>query len=687
MKYRSEELRRALRYHLMAAPLLLPLCAVVGVLLGGYGYVLPIVAIALARGIGMLRVMLACLLCGVVAFLHQHVSQLENEHFSHALHSAGELTLQGTVERTMSNGCIFNVDEYDVRVCLRGEHARWKAGDCLSVTVQPLPYTPPPIEGMFDTAAWLKSQGLAANLYCSRAEFSESSCSFATIQGVADELREHFATVLVPPGCEADKRNQVLCALILGDKTKSEPDTVNTFKRGGCLHIFAVSGLHVGIIAGILLLLLRFLPLGRTARTCIILTVVGAYVLMTGLAIPALRAYLMMALVLLGYELKRPVSLLNIWSAAALLILLCAPWQIYNAGFVLSFTVYAAICMAAGCVVKESAWFGPDTFIPRKIYNDSEVRLIKLDLWVRGIVVVSLSAWLVSLPVSMCFFHTFNLYSAFANTLISPLLPVVMGLGVASLAFSWIPYLGSCVHFLAVTSAGWLMQIVAFFSALPGAYLSTQTPQADASMMFYHTGFGEHFCVLGNPGVVINCGNELTARFNTEPALFHGGYSPAALLLSQTRASVSGGAHVLVESWPQMEVIRTSFSDAEPVVFGSEAGNYTLITPPASLPASPSQNRTPVVVWESSRGRVLYLGDASVVTYEKIPEHLKRSNTVICGYNPAQPINLSEMVDVCMPDRLILLPSAAAMPEELLPSSDKVEIIRVTADSPFLHLP
>ena len=129
MRYRSEELRRALRYHLLAAPLLLPLCSVVGVLLGGYGYLLPIAAMALARGIGMVRVMVGCLLCGVVAFLHQHVSQLENAHFNRVLSSSGALTLQGTVERSMSNGCILHVDEYDVRVCVRGNQSQWIAGD------------------------------------------------------------------------------------------------------------------------------------------------------------------------------------------------------------------------------------------------------------------------------------------------------------------------------------------------------------------------------------------------------------------------------------------------------------------------------------------------------------------------------------------------------------------------------
>ena len=687
MRYRSAELRRALRYHLMAAPLLLPLSSVVGVLLGGYGYVLPIAALVLAWGIGMGRCMVACFLCGVVAFLHQFVTKIENDNFNTLLNHSGELTLQGTVERTMSNGCILDVDGHDVRVSLRGEHAHWEAGDRLQVRVQPQPYTQPALSGMFDTAAWLRSQGLATNLYCVQAERLGASYSFASVQGVADELREYFSSVLVPQGAESDKRHQVLCALVLGDKTKSEPDTVNTFKRGGCLHIFAVSGLHVGIIGGLLIFLLRFLPVGRTTRTCIILLAVGAYVLVTGLAVPALRAYLMLALVLLGYELKRPVSLLNIWSAAALGILLFAPLQIYNAGFVLSFMVYAAICAAASMVVKEAAWFGPDAFIPRKIYTRGEERLVRADLWVRGIVVVSLSAWLVSLPVTMFFFHSFNLYSALTNMVISPLLPVVMCLGVAALLLSWVPLVGAYVLSAAATAAGWLMQIVSLFGALPGAYVSTATPPPAESVMIYHTGYGHHFCVLGNPGLVINCGNELTARYHTQPALFHGGYKPAALLLSQKRATVSGGRQVLEESWPHMQVLRAEFTDAAPVVFRSDAGQYTLFTPPANLPDSPAQNSTPVVVWDSPKGRVIYLGDASVVTFERIPEALKRAHTVICGYNPSQPVHLNDVVTECRPDMLILLPTAAAMPEELLPTEEDVEIRRVNADEPFLQLP
>lgn len=684
MKYHSSALRRVLRYHLQAAPLLLPLLSVVGALCGGYYYLLTIISIIVAHSVGLLRVVFCSVLCAAVAAIHYCAIKIDHDEFVGKLENEHALSIRGTVERSMSNGCILKIEDTGVRVALRGENAHWKAGDYIHATVEAQPYFPPHVEGMFDTATWLKSQGLAANLYCLRSEYLGRSFSFSALQGWADAQREYLAQVLVPPGCETDKRCQVLCALMLGDKSKSEPDTVNTFKRGGVLHIFAVSGLHVGIIAGILLFTLRYIPMPAYLRTLLFLIGVGAYVLMTGLAVPALRAFLMLALVVIGYGLRRPVSMLNIWAAAALGILLFAPWQMFNAGFVLSFAVYASICASAVYLMKDRPWFAPDSFIPKKLYTKADIAVVKSDIWLRGIIVVSLGAWLVSLPITMGFFHTFNLLSFLTNIVISPLIPLVMALGTAALVLSWVPVVGAWLHGLALHGAGLLINVVSFFSALPGSYMPIEEPSPPDSFMVMHTGYGDCFCVLGNPGVVINCGSEKTARFNVEPALFHGGFKPSALLLTQKRASLSGGSEVLTETWPDLTILRSHFTDAEAQVFSTEAGKYVVVYPPSYLPKSPVQNLIPAVIWECGEQRVMYLGDASVVTYERIPLQYKKVDVVICGRNPAQPVELHELVEDTGASQIILLPNALEiLPETTIPA-ERVELIPISAENPFL---
>lgn len=175
-----------------------------------------------------------------------------------------------------------------------------------------------------------------------------------------------------------------------------------------------------------------------------------------------------------------------------------------------------------------------------------------------------------------------------------------------------------------------------------------------------------------------------TARFNVEPALFHGGFKPSALLLTQKRASLCGGSEVLTETWPDLTILRSHFTDAEAQVFSTEAGKYVVVYPPSYLPKSPVQNLTPAVIWECGEQRVMYLGDASVVTYERIPLQYKKVDVVICGRNPAQPVELHELVEDTGASQIILLPNALEiLPETTIPA-ERVELIPISAENPFL---
>lgn len=490
----------------MAAPLFLPLVAVCGALWGGSLWGLSVAACLVAALCCRWRILIACLLCTAVAVLHTwRVEQRQQAFFEMAEHAV-PLSLVGTVERELTNGCIFRDDATGARLVLRGDKATYRAGNRIRADVELLPAQSPPIRGMFDSAAWQRSQGLAATAYCTDSEFLEHPVSLSAIRGLADDARSYLARRLMPPGYEDDARAQVLCALVLGDKTYSDPETVNIFKRGGCLHIFAVSGLHVGIIAGIVYFILSRFPLRRRLRTVFLLLFTGLYVGMTGLAVPAIRAFLMLTLVMLGRELKRPVSMVNIWSAAALLVLLLTPWQIHNAGFLLSFAVYAAIGIGIRYGMRAGAWLSPDPFLPRRIYNSRERFIVKSDLWLRGLIVMSMSAWLAALPITMGYFHTFNSYGVLLNIIIAPLLLPTMLSGLLSL----LPWVGSYLHGVAMACSAMLLSIVGLFAELPSAYLPMQPAQDADALMVYHTGYADSFCVLGNPGVLINCGNEKT---------------------------------------------------------------------------------------------------------------------------------------------------------------------------------
>lgn len=94
---------------------------------------------------------------------------------------------------------------------------------------------------------------------------------------------------------------------------------------------------------------------------------------------------------------------------------------------------------------------------------------------------------------------------------------------------------------LALKSAGLLLAVVAFFADLPGAYIPAQLPRVPQEAIIVSLGYGNSACLLGNNGLLIDCGSEKSARFTLHPLLFHMGFAPGALLTTSSLESRCGG--------------------------------------------------------------------------------------------------------------------------------------------------
>lgn len=678
----EDNLLRAVRHLILRAPLFMPLLGVVGCLLGGQCWSLTVIALLVSHLARAWRVLLCTVLCVGIGWVQEHRQEHHNAYLRRQLQEKGHVYLEGTIERKLSRGCILDTGFNGVRVALRGD-IPWKTGDRITAYAEPQPYTPAPIEGMFDTDAWLHSQGLAANLRVQRAEYKGASKGWLRLKGLAESVRARLVKNLMPPGTEDDPRRQVLCSLTLGDKSVAEQPVINVFKRGGCLHAFAVSGLHVGIVSGLFYLLAFRLRLSPRTQAVLVLILVGLYVMVTGLAVPALRAYVMVALALLGRELRRRVDMVNIWSLPALLILLVEPWQLGNAGFVLSFAVYAAIGIGVRICMNVRPWLQPDSYLPRRLYTAWDDRLCKFDYILRGTVIVSFSAWLVSLPITAAFFHTITPYSFLTNITISPILPLVMGSGLLASLLGGIPLIGAAAQWVALNCSSMLIAVVSFFASLPMSYMPI-APQAEVGQgMVCNLGYGESYAVLGNPGVVVGTGSASSARFTTEPTLFFGGYRPAALLQVNAGDKWDKAATVLLESWPQMKLLSADEQGGTVQHISTEAGRYDVFPPPPDLSRTLAENHCPIVLWNRVDGtRVMYVGAASTLTWEHIPPESKRADIIIVGRNDDMPPELKHVLSESGAVRCILLPDVPThVGSEPI---NGVEIERVNEDVPVM---
>lgn len=201
-----------------------------------------------------------------------------------------------------------------------------------------------------------------------------------------------------------------LQAMTLGDKTSLSPEIRLDFTNTGVVHILAVSGLHVGILFGLLNLLFRSFRKtlrGRIFLVALGLAVIWGFAFIAGLSVSILRAATMFSILQLSMLSLRPYQIYNSIALSAILLLIYNPFYIYEVGFQLS---YGAV-------------LGIVTFVP--MWNREVVNPILDKL--KTLVLVSLSAQIGIAPLIFYYFHQFPSYFLFTNIVVLLLAPFLLG--------------------------------------------------------------------------------------------------------------------------------------------------------------------------------------------------------------------------------------------------------------------
>lgn len=282
--------------------------------------------------------------------------------------------------------------------------------------------------GDFDRAAFMRNQGIARNQYLAderwryighepRSEFR----AWAAMQQTA--LAHRIDTCHLAPHSAL-----LLKTLLLGDRADFPPDLRQSFSASGLSHILAVSGLHMGVIASLVYLLLfplAWSETGRKLRPLLTLLVLWIYACITGLSPSAVRASIMASFLLTAEFLERRNSSLNALFAAAFFMLLYDTRLVFDAGFQMSFAAVAAILL----------------FYRRlNVGGKSPYRLVR---WASSCTAVSIAAQAGALPIAIYYFHTLPLLFLVGNLVVLPLLPVIFGLALLMLLLTalHLPYL------------------------------------------------------------------------------------------------------------------------------------------------------------------------------------------------------------------------------------------------------
>lgn len=141
-------------------------------------------------------------------------------------------------------------------------------------------------------------------------------------------------------------------ALLIGDATRLEDAWKASWRQTGTYHALVISGLHVTVLAGFFLLLLRAVRMSELAALGLTALAAMLYALVTGANVPALRATAGFSLFVLARYFYRRRQLLNILAAVAVCFLLIDPRQLFEASFQLSFLAVAAIAALAAPLLE-----------------------------------------------------------------------------------------------------------------------------------------------------------------------------------------------------------------------------------------------------------------------------------------------------------------------------------------------
>ena len=140
-----------------------------------------------------------------------------------------------------------------------------------------------------------------------------------------------------------------LRAALLGEREEALQEL---HRQAGSVHLLAVSGFHVGVVAGIAWFFLRALPL----KFCWMSGLVWFYVFLAGGAPSAIRAAVMLQIVLLGRALGRPSDAFNGVCAAGALMLLWNPWLFWNIGWRFSILAVMVLTANPSFIVAPLVW-------------------------------------------------------------------------------------------------------------------------------------------------------------------------------------------------------------------------------------------------------------------------------------------------------------------------------------------
>ncbi|HEY9802950.1 MAG TPA: ComEC/Rec2 family competence protein [Leptolyngbyaceae cyanobacterium] len=294
--------------------------------------------------------------------------------------------------------------------------------------------------GAFDFRKYLEREGTFAGLMGRQINILDEEKRWGWWQIREKIVRSQVMGLDIPEG-------PLVSAMVLGSKAVDLPyDIRDMFVQAGLAHALAASGFQTSLILSVILQLTRRAK--KVTQVSLGTLALIIFLSLTGFAPAVLRAVIMGFAALIGLALDRKVKQLGSLLLAATMLLLFNPLWIWDLGFEFSFLATLGLVVTVPAITNGLSWVPPA---------------------IASLIAVPLAATIWTLPVQLYVFGVVPAYSLLLNIITTPLISIISIGGIISAIFALIlPEAGSFVAGFLHYPTDWLIQLVEYFSKLPG---------------------------------------------------------------------------------------------------------------------------------------------------------------------------------------------------------------------------
>ncbi len=331
-------------------------------------------------------------------------------------------------------------------------------------------FRPPTNPGQFDSAAYLARRNVFVGVSI------ESRDSIKLLQrlpaGFFLELRARIrqaaTSALVGDLQQGEASRGLLQALLLGYRRDIDSNTYRAFRKTGLLHFISLSGMHLGILVGIIWWLCKTAGFMKPARAVICAIAIAVFLVVVPPRAPTLRAAIICWVFCASIFFRRHSNPLNTLSLAAIILLLIRPTQLFEAGWQLSFAAVLGIVVFADRVhlfiyervanlIRPSGTFKAKPFI--RIISGSGIYICRLFS-------MGFAAWMGGAGILLYHFYSINPLASIWTILVFPFVSAILMLGFLKIIlFFLLPTLSSVLG-IAVTfltdALVWIVKLIAY---------------------------------------------------------------------------------------------------------------------------------------------------------------------------------------------------------------------------------